>query len=198
MRDHLQKFLAVVMLLCAPYALPASPDYEKFSGVSPSATMDQQMAGTATNGGGTAASTDTAAVDTTTQTPNPWQTSSVSTQSACPGCSMMGGMTSGMTGMASTPMPATGMSGMMMTAMPMGTTQSASMGMAQGMTIRDLLQLLTVGDILDSLLQLTDIQDKASASLSPDQRQNVSADLAALRQKLRSLLKDNRSEIAGQ
>lgn len=122
----------------------------------------------------------------------------------------MGGM-SGMSGMMGGMMGMGGMgsmggmgttSGMGMGGMPMSVPASAqgtAMYMtSQGKTIQDILLLLTLQDILESLMTMADIQEKALASGAAASQKDLAAQIPKLKERIAALIADTKSEIAGQ
>ncbi len=134
-----------------------------------------------------------------------WPTAMGSSGRAC--CGMGGGMMgmmgmSGMSGMGGM-MGMMGMGGMSnmgsmtsttgMNSMSGMTGQNGlSMAMDQGATIRYMVQLVTLQDVLEALQNLVEIQQKSGGT--GDQQ---SAALSALAKKVGDLLEENRSQIIG-
>lgn len=115
------------------------------------------------------------------------------------GCGMMSGMGMGGMGMGGMGMPGMGMSGVGMggPGLPGAGPQGMGMYMGSGTTIQDLVQLVTLQDILESLRRLAEIQEKTLGSSNAGQRQNLSRELAEIRKKIEELIRENRVQITG-
>ena len=73
--------------------------------------------------------------------------------------------------------------------------QDMSMNMDQGAALRSLVQLVTLQDVLETLLDLTEAQDKALAAPGEAARQDLARELARIREQIREILRDNRAQI---
>ena len=71
------------------------------------------------------------------------------------------------------------------------------MYMGQGTTIQDLVQLVTLQDILESLLKVVAIQERTLGKSTAAEKQNLLRELADIRKKIESLQEENRAQISG-
>ena len=112
------------------------------------------------------------------------------------GCGMgMGSM--GMGGMGGMGMGGMGGMGMGGNGMPAMGPQGMGMYMGQGTTIQDLVQLVTLQDILESLLKVVAIQERTLGKSTAAEKQNLLRELADIRKKIESLQEENRAQISG-
>ncbi len=113
------------------------------------------------------------------------------------GCGMMagmGGMGMGGMGMGGMGMGGAGMGGV---AMPGPGPQGMGMYMGAGTTIQDLVQLVTLQDLMESILKLADIEERSLGKSTAAERQDILRELADIRKKIESLLQENRAQIGG-
>ncbi len=178
-------------LFCAALLTNADPADTKPEGASSSPDADAQasMPGMAPQPAPQAAPSVSPPAASVTPAPNPWTGAGNgwTGQTGGMGCCPMGAM-GGMTGM----------TGMGMTGMPMSTqAQGLSMNMDQGADLQNLVQLLTLQDILESLLDLTATQERALAAPTDAERQSISRELVKIREQIQEILRENRTQISG-
>jgi hypothetical protein len=106
------------------------------------------------------------------------------------GCPMMGGMTGGMTGGMGTMGGGMGMMG--------NSTMGMTHNMNQGPTMNDLMQAMTVQDILQVLTEITRLQERIIGDTKKSGNEAILKELVLVREKIQKLGSEYKGLVTGQ